>query len=121
MNKPITQEWLEEEFSKAFGHRLAVHCAYSQGSTPSAVTEVWMCLDSQMQPFDCPSNIHRTCNSHILLPTISDSVSEDIPADAINPGEYVGPHRPSSTNSHATLHRVQSIHELVFGDANGDM
>lgn len=121
LNTPITQEWLEDEFSDAFGHRLAVRCGYPHGSDPVPLREVWMCLDSQMQPFDCPDNIYQSCESELYLPTISDSVAEDVPENALNPGQYVGPHVPHQTSSGTPHHSLHTIHELVFGERGGDM
>lgn len=123
LNKPVTQEWLEGEFSDAFGRKLAIRCGYPHGSDPVPLREVWMCLDSQMQPFDCPDNIYHSCNSDVYLPTISDSIAEGVPEDALNPGAYVGPHEPGLglTSSGSPHHSLHTIRELVFGELSGDM
>lgn len=120
LNTPVSQEWLEGKFSDAFGRKLAVRCGYAHGSDPVSLREIWMCLDSQMQPFDCPDNIYRNCNGQVVLPAISTALSDDVPHDALNPGDFVGPKHPSATSASDLLSTADPIHELVFGVSLND-
>eukprot|EP00892_Ulva_mutabilis_P006178 jgi/Ulvmu1/3932/UM018_0155.1 len=119
LNTPVSQEWLEEQLSDAFGHKLAVHCSYRHGGDPASVAEVWMCLDAQMQPFDCPDYIYRSCHSKVVLPTIG-SLVDDIPRDALNPGDFVGPQPPGAPSDTSAMPAANSIHELVLGTSLSD-
>lgn len=113
LNKPVSQKWLEGVFSDAFGHRLAVHCGYGKG--PPILQEVWMCLDAQMQPFDCPRNVYRRCHGDVTLPSMHHATSTDVPQEALNPGDFVPPNTAGMQES-MLMSRMSTIQELVSGD-----
>jgi hypothetical protein len=96
LGDPHSQWWLEETFYDAFSKKVAVHCSQEHhahrkaGKAPVWISEVWMCFDRQMQPFDCPDNIRRKCGADVIFPTLPPN-SPAKPGNAWNPGDFTGP------------------------------
>jgi ribonuclease I len=63
-DRKYSQEVAQDAFSAQFGHKVAVHCKRG------IATELWMCIDDSLQPFDCPANVQRHCSS-VTFPTIT--------------------------------------------------
>jgi ribonuclease I len=56
---------VQDALSKVFGEAVAVHCE------DGMVSEVWMCLKHDLQPFSCPRNVQRGCKS-VVFPSWPD-------------------------------------------------
>jgi ribonuclease I len=60
---PLRQ--VQDAFLKVLGTSVALHCK------DGMLSEVWMCLKHDLQPFDCPENTQRGCKS-IAFPSSPD-------------------------------------------------
>ena len=65
---PYAAEHVTTAFSDALGHRVALHCSHK--GVPS---ELWMCIDASLTPFDCPENVLRPCHGAVTFESFQET------------------------------------------------